>query len=232
MFEIRKSVERGAFSYGWLDTRHTFSFSRYYDEKFMGFGVLRVINEDIIKPGSGFGTHPHKDVEIITYVIEGAIEHKDSLGNKTVLKPGEIQIMTAGTGVEHSECNFFKDKDAHILQVWLTPENEEVEPHYDQKSFTEELKITDIVLVASGSGRDNSINLNQDADIYVCKAQGNGEKNIPTFHYRKAWVQVIKGEVWAQENLLEDGDGVGIEDTDNIVLKWSKGAEFLVFDLP
>lgn len=232
MFEIRKSEERGAFNYGWLDTKHTFSFCRYYDEKFMGYGTLRVVNEDVIKGGAGFGTHPHKNMEIITYVIDGAIEHKDSIGNDVILTPGEIQVMSSGTGVEHSECNYFKDRDTHILQIWMTPEAEDIEPKYDYKSFTEELKITDIVLVASGSGRNNSINLNQDADIYVCKSQGDGQKAISTFKYRRAWIQVIKGDVWIQDEKLSSGDGLGIEETDTIYLKWAKGAEFLLFDLP
>lgn len=232
MLEVRKSEDRGAFNYGWLETKHTFSFSQYYDQNFMGFGVLRVINEDKILGGAGFGEHSHSDMEIITYVISGALKHQDSMGNETVIRPGEIQIMSAGTGVTHSEFNNSQDEEAHILQVWILPETESLAPSYDQKSFSENLGCSDVILVATGSGRDDTVKINQDVDIYVGKARSDGEKIIKTFKYRKSWIQVVTGEVSVFDYKLYPGDGVGIEDKDSIEITWKKGAEFLVFDLP
>ena len=232
MLEVRKSEDRGSFNHGWLDTRHTFSFSEYYDVKFMGYGVLRVINEDKILAGSGFKEHFHKDMEIVTYVISGSLTHKDSMGNVGVITPGEIQVMSAGTGVTHSEFNYSANETAHILQVWIEPQEESSTPFYDQKTFSQDQGCSDILLVVSGSGRENTARINQDVDIYVGKGMSAGAKTLKTFKYRKAWVQVIKGEVSVCDSKLHPGDGVGIENKESIEIKWNKGAEFLVFDLP
>lgn len=232
MIQIRKSLDRGPANHGWLKSKHTFSFADYYDEKHMGFSVLRVINEDRILGGTGFDTHPHRDMEIISYVIDGALEHKDSIGNSTIIRPGEVQRMSAGTGVRHSEYNHHKDKETHFLQIWILPERTGVDPSYGQKSFVDGFGYSDLILVASKNGRNNSVSLNQDVDMYVAKPQDAGEKTIKTFKHRNLWVQVIKGEVRADGAALEAGDGAGITEVEQIKLRWSKGAEFILFDLP
>lgn len=232
MLEIRKSQERGSYNYGWLDTKHTFSFSEYYDVKFMGYGPLKVINEDKLIVGAGFAEHFHKDMEIVTYVISGALRHKDSMGNESVIRPGEIQVLSAGTGVRHSEYNDSSKEIAHVLQIWITPEEESLAPFYDQKTFSTSIGCSDVSLVASGSGRENTARINQDVDIYVGNAQSDGIKTLKTFKYRKTWVQVIRGEVSVSGSKLRPGDGVGVSDKDVVEISWKKGAEFLIFDLP
>ncbi len=232
MITVRKSQDRGPANHGWLKSQHTFSFGDYYDPNHMGYGVLRVINEDRIEGGTGFGTHGHRDMEIISYVIEGALEHKDSMGSDAVILPGEVQRMSAGTGVRHSEQNHLKDKETHFLQIWIIPEKEGIEPSYGQKSFANDFGCSDMILVASRSGKNGSVTINQDVDMYACQAQDAGEKTLKTFNHRHAWVQVIKGEVKVEGETLTNGDGAGIEKVEAIKLSWSKGSEFLVFDLP
>lgn len=232
MIQIRKSNERGLASHGWLNSRHTFSFAEYYDENHMGFGPLRVINEDRIEGGSGFGTHAHRDMEIISYVIEGALQHKDSMGNETVIKPGEVQRLSAGTGIRHSEYNDVKDRTTHFLQIWIMPEKTGVTPGYGQKSFENDLGRSELILVASKSGKQGSITLNQDVDMYVAKAKAAGEKQLRTSEHRKLWVQVIKGSVDVEGTKLDEGDGAGISEVEALNVRWNKDAEFIVFDMP
>lgn len=232
MIQVRRSDERGDANHGWLKSKHTFSFADYYDEEHMGFGQLRVINEDRIDGGTGFGSHGHRDMEIISYVIDGALQHKDSMGNTVVIKPGEVQRMSAGTGVRHSEQNDLKDKQTHFMQIWITPDQTGLEPSYGQKSFENDFGCSDMILVASKSGRNGSITINQDVDMYVAKAQDEGEKTLKTYPHRHLWVQVIKGEVTVEGTKLTAGDGAGIEKVDMLKVKWNKDAEFILFDLP
>ena len=232
MITVRKSSDRGLAEHGWLKSRHTFSFSDYYDPRFMGYSVLRVINEDRIEGGTGFDTHGHRDMEIISYVIEGELEHKDSMGTNTVIRPGEVQRMTAGTGVRHSEYNHMPDKETHFLQIWIMPEKQGMKPSYDQKSFSNDFGCSDLILVGSKDGRNGSITINQDVDMYAAKAQDDGEKTLKTYAHRHLWVQVIKGQVSVEGETLQAGDGAAIQDVDHLKLQWKKGSEFIVFDLP
>lgn len=232
MITVRKSSDRGLAEHGWLKSRHTFSFADYYDPRFMGYSVLRVINEDRIEGGTGFDTHGHRDMEIISYVIEGELEHKDSMGTNTVIRPGEVQRMTAGTGVRHSEYNHMPDKETHFLQIWIMPEKQGLQPSYDQKSFSNDFGCSDLILVGSKDGRNGSITINQDVDMYAAKAQDDGEKTLKTYPHRHLWVQVIKGEVSAEGASLQAGDGAAVQDVDHLKLQWKKGSEFIVFDLP
>lgn len=232
MITVRKSADRGNAEHGWLKSRHTFSFADYYDPRFMGFSNLRVINEDRIAGATGFDTHGHRDMEIISYVIEGELKHQDSMGTNTVIKPGEVQRMSAGTGVRHSEYNNLSDKETHFLQIWITPEKTGIAPSYGQKSFASDFSCSDMILVASRDGRNGSITINQDVDMYAVKAQDVGEKKLKTYPHRHIWVQVIKGDVRADGTQLEAGDGAGIQEVESVKLEWSKDAEFIVFDLP
>ncbi|HEX7674116.1 MAG TPA: pirin family protein [Bdellovibrio sp.] len=232
MITVRKSSDRGLAEHGWLKSRHTFSFADYYDPRFMGYSVLRVINEDRIEGGTGFDTHGHRDMEIISYVIEGELEHKDSMGTNTVIRPGEVQRMTAGTGVRHSEYNHMPDKETHFLQIWIMPEKQGMKPSYDQKSFSNDFGCSDLILVGSKDGRNGSITINQDVDMYAAKAQDDGEKTLKTYAHRHLWVQVIKGQVSVEGETLQAGDGAAIQDVDHLKLQWKKGSEFIVFDLP
>lgn len=232
MIYVRKSDERGNADHGWLKSKHTFSFADYHDQNHMGFGPLRVINEDRIEGGTGFGTHGHRDMEIISYVIEGELRHTDSMGNATAIKPGEVQRMSAGTGVRHSEMNALKDKITHFFQIWILPEKEGIQPGYDQKDFSHGFGCSDLILVASKQGRDGSVTLNQDVDMYIAKAQDEGEKLHKTFSHRHLWVQVIQGEVSVGETRLTTGDGAGLEKVEAIQLRWKKGTQFIFFDMP
>lgn len=232
MITVRKANDRGQAEHGWLHSNHTFSFANYYDPKHMGYSALRVINEDRIDGGAGFDTHGHRDMEIISYVIDGALEHSDSMGTKAVIMPGEVQRMSAGTGVRHSEMNHLKDKETHFLQIWIMPEKAGVEPGYAQKSFANDFGCSDMILVASKNGRNGSITINQDVDMYVAKAQDAGEKVLKTFNHRHTWVQVIKGEVKVEGATLVNGDGAAIDNVEAMKLQWTKDSEFIVFDLP
>jgi len=232
MIQVRKSNERGVAEHGWLKSKHTFSFANYYDPRFMGFGPLRVINEDKIEGGTGFDTHGHRDMEIISYVIDGALRHKDSMGSDAVIKPGEVQRMSAGTGVRHSEYNELKDKTTHFLQIWIMPEKNGVSPGYGQKSFASDLACSDLILVASKDGRNGTITINQDVDMYVAKAQMDGEKVINTYKHRHLWIQVIRGDVKVDDTKLTSGDGAGVQDVESLKLSWTTGSEFILFDMP
>lgn len=232
MIQVRKSAERGHVEHTWLDSKHSFSFGYYYDPAYMGFGVLRVINEDKIKGGTGFDTHPHRDMEIISYLVDGALEHKDSMGNTAVIRPGEVQRMSAGTGVKHSEYNRFKDQDAHLIQIWILPEKLGIAPGYEQKSFVSDFANGDLVLVASKAGRKGSVSMNQDVDMYAAKSETGGQTSLKTQGERRFWVQVLRGKVDVNGVGLEAGDGAGLSQITSIDLRWDKGSEFLLFDLP
>ena len=232
MIKVRRSIDRGDANHGWLKSKHTFSFADYHDPKHMGFGALRVINEDRIDGGSGFGTHGHRDMEIISYVIDGALEHKDSMGTDTVIRPGEVQRMSAGTGIRHSEHNHLKDQTTHFLQIWIMPEKNGIAPDYDQKSFAQDFSSSDLILVGSKNGRNGSVKIHQDVDMYAAKAQQSGSKMIKTFTHRYLWVQVIRGTVTVESTELNAGDGAGITDTESLSLKWTPVSEFILFDLP
>lgn len=232
MIKVRKSNDRGLADHGWLKSRHTFSFADYYEPKFMGYSVLRVINEDRIEGGTGFGTHGHRDMEIISYVVEGALEHKDSIGTVATILPGEIQRMSAGTGVRHSEYNKLKDAQTHFLQIWIEPDQTGIQPGYEQKSFSESFGGSDLILVGSKSGKKGSISINQDVDLYACKSIDGSERQFKTFTHRHHWVQVIGGEVVCDNEKLQAGDGAAIDGVETFKLSWGKAAEFLLFDLP
>lgn len=232
MIQVIKSNTRGLADHGWLVSRHTFSFAEYYEPTRMGFSVLRVINQDQIDGGTGFSTHPHRDMEIISYVISGALEHKDSMGTSTVILPGEVQRMSAGTGIRHSEYNQLKSQKTHFLQIWILPEQAGIQPSYDQKSFEDKFKSNDLILIGSKSGRDGSISIHQDVDLYACKSDTAGKKDLRISPERQQWVQVIRGQVSVSETILEAGDGAGLRQTNNLQLSWLKDSEFLLFDLP
>lgn len=231
MITMRKSNERGFFNHGWLQSHHTFSFGNYFDEKHMNFGNLRVINEDKIAAGTGFGKHPHSDMEIITYVISGALSHQDSMNNSSTIFPNEVQIMSAGTGVFHSEFNHLKNQETHLLQIWISPKEKKIAPRYGQKSFADDFKNNDLVLVVSGSGREGSIQINQDAEIFLGKFAVQKTFNFAIKPKRKIWLQIISGKISLGENTLENGDAAAIENEKEINLRAEENSEFLLFDL-
>lgn len=232
MINFRKSAERGQANHGWLQSAHTFSFGQYHDPKFMGFSVLRVINEDRVVAGSGFPPHSHQNMEIITYVIEGALEHKDSLGNVATMKPGDLQRMSAGTGVTHSEYNPLKDRGSHFLQIWVFPDKEGYPPGYQQKNFSAQLQTGEVVLVASNTGRDHSVAMNQDVDLYALKSNKDGERILNTDEARSYWLQVIRGVVKLNDRTSTAGDALQARNETRLHLKWQPNSEFLLFDLP
>ncbi len=232
MLTLRRSEDRGLANHGWLNSRHSFSFADYYDPRHMSFGPLRVINEDRIEGGTGFGAHPHRDMEIISYVIDGALEHQDSMGNKTTIRPGEVQRMSAGTGVVHAEMNGEKDKATHFLQIWVVPETRGIKPGYDQKSFDASFADRNLVLVVSKDGREGSVSIHQDADIYLGKLKSGESVDFKPRHGRGVWLQMIKGEAKALSTGLKAGDGAAITDETRIDLTAGADAEFLIFDLP
>jgi hypothetical protein len=231
MFSIRHAEERGRANLGWLDSRHTFSFGHYYDPKFMGFGPLRVINEDRVQPEQGFGTHGHNDMEIISYVLEGALEHKDSMGNGSVIRPGDLQRMSAGTGVRHSEFNA-SDKDlVHFLQIWILPERNGLEPGYEQKAFSADEKQGRLRLVGSREGRNGSVTIHRDVDLYAT-ILGDGEAvSHELAAGRTGWVQVARGSVILNGHQLYPGDGVAARGPSLFELTGTSDAEILLFDM-
>ncbi|HVM93846.1 MAG TPA: pirin family protein [Terriglobales bacterium] len=231
MLTIRRSNDRGGGNYGWLDTKHTFSFSDYWDEKWMGFRSLRVINEDWVAPASGFPTHPHRDMEIITYVLSGQLEHKDSLGTGSVILPGDGQRMTAGRGIRHSEYNPSATEKVHLLQIWLMPDKQGHEPGYEQKSFPEAEKRGKLRLIASRGGAEGSVKINQDAKLFVTLLSPGEEVKHALGAKRHAWLQVAKGEVELNGRTLQQGDGAAVSDEKQLTIKGTKDAEVLLFDL-
>lgn len=232
MMVIRKSNERGAADHGWLKSQHTFSFADYYDPAQMGFGPLRVINEDRIAPGTGFGSHPHRDMEIISYVVSGALEHQDSAGNKNVIRPGEVQRMSAGTGVVHSEYNFYKDRETHFFQVWIQPNKKGVPFSYGQRSFENELNEKNLVLVVSNNGRDGSISIHQDADMYVSRLKSGDSLRFAGRPTRNVWLQVVKGRLNVNQVTISTGDGLATKAETALEIAAEADSELLLFDLP
>lgn len=231
MIRIRKASERGHFDHGWLDTYHTFSFSDYYDSAHMGFRSLRVINEDRVQAGQGFGMHGHRDMEIVTYVLTGALEHRDSLGNGSVLRPGELQHMSAGTGVRHSEFNPSDREEVHLYQIWLLPERNGLRPSYEQKAFPEEERQGILRLVASPTGELGSLTIRQDARLYLATLKP-GEMVAHVLEAgRYAWLQVLRGQAALNGHLLSAGDGAAVSDENKLEITGQNDAEILLFDL-
>ena len=227
--KIRKSNERGHAEHGWLDTYHTFSFANYYDPQWMGFRSLRVINDDLVMPGMGFGTHPHRDMEIITYILTGALEHKDSMGNGRVIRPGDVQYMAAGTGVQHSEFNPSKDEAVHLLQVWIQPDKKSVAPRYAEKSF-KDAETGKLHLVTSKAGRDGSMAIHQDAELWLAKLEPNNRVKHHLANQRHAWLHVAEGEVSLNGKTLTGGDAAAVSGED-LELTATKPSQVLLFDL-
>ena len=233
MMDIRKSADRGLADHGWLLSRHTFSFADYYDPEHMGFGPLRVINEDRVRAGEGFGTHGHRDMEIISYVLEGALEHRDSIGTGSIIRPGDVQIMSAGTGIRHSEFHPSRTEAVHFLQIWIEPDRGGIAPRYDQKTFPESEKRGRLRLVGSRDGRDGSIVIHQDVDL-LAAVLGAGEKATHSLRKgRSAWLQVARGSVDVNGQTFDAGDGAGLRDEAAVAVT-GRGdrAEILLFDLP
>lgn len=231
MITVRKSEERGGGNYGWLNTKHTFSFSDYWDPRWMGFRSLRVMNEDHVAPASGFPTHPHSDMEIITYVLEGKLEHKDSLGTGSVILPGDGQRMTAGRGIRHSEYNPSNNEQVHLYQIWILPEKKGLEPSYEQKSFPTQEKQGKLRLIASPDAKDGSVKINQDARLYV-SLLAPGEEVAHSFgKNRHGWLQIARGSVELNGETLQQGDGAAISDEQKLTVKATKDSEVLLFDL-
>ena len=231
MIELIPSQTRGEADHGWLKAKHTFSFAEYHNPKRVHFGPLRVVNEDRIAPGQGFGTHPHKDMEIVTYPITGAIEHKDSMGNGTVITAGEVQRMTAGTGVQHSEFNHSKNDELHLLQIWMFPEQKDLDPGYEQKMFSREEKLNQLRLIASRDGRNGSVTVHQRVDLYASILEADAELNLAIADSNKVFVQVVQGAITVNGQKAAGGDGVQITDQDRLIITGQSEAEFLVFDM-
>jgi redox-sensitive bicupin YhaK (pirin superfamily) len=232
MLTIRRSADRGHIDHGWLNARHSFSFGNYHDPEHMGFRVLRVINEDVIAPGQGFGTHPHRDMEILTYVIEGALEHRDDMGNGSVIRPGDVQWMSAGTGVQHSEFNPSQEDPTHLLQIWILPDRQGRRPDYAEKYFPPEDRRGLLCLVASGDGTDGSLSWGQDVRLYASLLSAGDTVSLDLSPGRHAWVQLVRGSLVINGQTLDAGDGAAISDENQLQIKAGQDSEFLVFDLP
>lgn len=231
MITIRKGSERGHFNHGWLDTYHTFSFAGYYDPSHMRFRTLRVINEDRVAGGGGFPPHDHEDMEIITVVIEGALEHKDSMGNGSVIRPGDIQRMSAGTGVTHSEFNASKKEAVHLLQIWIFPDRQGHKPGYEQKSMPLEGRANRLQLLASPDGAEQSVSSHQDVRLYASKLQRNADLKYEIKNGRHAWIQVVGGQLKVNGHGLSAGDGAQVSNEPSLQMKAESDADFLLFDL-
>jgi len=231
MLTIRKSNERGHFNHGWLNTYHTFSFDQYYDPRYMNFRSLRVINEDFVAAGRGFPFHGHRDMEIITYILDGALEHEDSMGNGSVIRPGDVQRMSAGTGVRHSEKNPSTEERVHLLQIWIIPDTENLEPEYEQKAFSEDERRHQLKLIASTDGREGSVTVHQDVNLFASiieKGQSVEHSMSPT---RYGWLQVARGAVTVNGEQANQGDGVVIVAETDLSISANESAEVLLFDL-
>jgi quercetin 2,3-dioxygenase len=231
MITIRRSADRGRSEHGWLDSRHTFSFADYYDPAQMGFRALRVINEDRVTPGKGFPTHAHRDMEIVTYVLDGALEHKDSMGNGSIIRPGDVQRMSAGTGVTHSEYNPSPAEPVHFLQIWILPERDGLPPSYEQEKFSADAKRGALRLIASRGGDDGSVAVHQDVELFATVLERGDEVAHALQRGRHAWVQVARGAVTLDGTALRQGDGAAVSDAPSVTLRATETSEILLFDL-
>lgn len=231
MIKVRPAAERGKTQTAWLDSSHTFSFNRYYDPRYTGFRDLLVINEDFVAPGQGFGTHAHDNMEILSYVVEGALKHRDSSGGSGVIRPGELQRMSAGTGVSHSEFNGSESARVHLLQIWIRPERKGLKPGYEQKAFPDEGRRGRLRLVASRAGEDGSVTIHQSVKVYDARLASGEGVSYPLAGDRHAWVQVIKGAVTVNDTPLRAGDGAAISEEKALRVAASEDAEILLFDL-
>jgi redox-sensitive bicupin YhaK (pirin superfamily) len=231
MLTIRRAKERGHFNHGWLNTYHTFSFDQYHDPRYMGFRNLRVINEDFVSPGFGFPTHGHRDMEIITYILEGALKHEDSMGNGSVIRPGDVQRMTAGTGVRHSEQNASKDQLVHLLQIWILPNEMDLSPGYEQKAFSTDERRDRFRLIASEDGREGSVTVHQDVSVFASVLEREKSVEYEIGETRYGWLQVARGSLTINEERLEQGDGVVIMGEKLLTVTALDASEVLLFDL-
>jgi len=231
MITVQRSEERGHFDHGWLDTRHTFSFADYRDPEHMGFRSLRVLNEDRVRPGQGFGVHGHRDMEILSVVVAGALAHRDSLGTGSTIRPGELQRMTAGTGIRHSEFNASKEEPVHFLQIWILPEREGLEPGYEQRPFGAEDKRGRLRLVASPDGAEGSLTIHQDARVYASLLEPGAEVRHGLGPGRHAWLQVVSGAVQLNSQPLRAGDGAAVSGEASVVVRAAEGSDLLLLDL-
>jgi redox-sensitive bicupin YhaK (pirin superfamily) len=231
VIRFRKSAERGHVNHQWLDSFHTFSFSDFYDPNFVHFSTLRVINEDRVNAGMGFETHPHKDMEIVTYVLAGALEHKDSMGTGSVIRPGDVQRMSAGTGVTHSEFNHSKIEPVHLLQIWIFPKVKNLKPSYEEKNFSRQSKINQLLLVGSEDGRSDSVKINQDVNLYASVLENGGALQYRNHPSRNAWLHVALGQMFVNEKELGAGDAIAITGEEFLEMRTDSSAEFLLFDL-
>ena len=231
MISIRKADQRGHFDHGWLNTCHTFSFGNYYDPKHMQFRSLRVMNEDRVQPGQGFGTHGHQEMEIVSYVLEGSLQHQDSMENGSIVQPGEFQRISAGTGILHSEFNASSEELVHFYQIWILPNKDGLEPSYEQKLFPEEEKKAKLRLVASEGAEDGSLKIHQDVKIYLSTLSENDELVYRLLPHRHAWVQVLRGSIRLNELNLDSSDGAAVSDEDELRIKGSSNTEIMLFDL-
>jgi redox-sensitive bicupin YhaK (pirin superfamily) len=231
MLTVRRAADRGQADYGWLDSRHTFSFGEYYDPHHMGFRALRVINDDRVAAGQGFGTHPHRDMEIISYVVEGALEHRDSMGTGSVIRPGDVQRMSAGTGVTHSEYNASKSEPVHFLQIWVVPDVRGLAPSYEQRHFAPRERRGTLRVVASPDGRDGSVSIHNDVVLYAGLFDEGERAVVSVAPPRMAWVQIVGGEARVNGTALAAGDGAALSDETQIQIEGLAESELLLFDL-
>ena len=231
MITIRRAGERGHFDHGWLNTYHTFSFDQYYDPRYMGFRTLRVINEDFVAGGRGFPKHGHRDMEIITYILEGALKHEDSMGNGSVIRPGDVQRMTAGTGVRHSEQNASEREQVHLLQIWILPHTVGLEPGYEQKAFSEDERRGRLKLIASEAGSDGSVVVHQDVKLFASIIPAGEQVEYAMDQQRYAWIQVARGAISVNDQKADQGDGVMVAGESTLRINAEENAEVLLFDL-
>ena len=231
VLNLRKSENRGVSKLPWLHSLHTFSFGNYYDRDYNNYGVLRVINEDRVKAGKGFGTHGHKDMEIISYVLEGELAHKDSMGNGSVIRSGDVQRMSAGKGVFHSEFNHSKEKEVHFLQIWFLPDQKRIQPSYEQKTFSVREKSGKFKLVVSKNGREDSLSINQDIDMLVALLDNGQEQSYNLRNDRRAWIQLAKGKIKVNNIKMKAGDGLAVENVEQLKFTNSSNAEVIIFDM-
>ena len=231
MLTVRRAQDRGHANHGWLDTHHTFSFAHYHDPAHMGFRGLRVINEDRVAPGRGFGTHPHRDMEIVSYVLAGGLEHKDSMGTGSVIRPGEVQRMSAGTGVFHSEYNHSKDEPVHFMQIWIVPDRRGIEPSYEQRDFNDGSRDNALRLVADREGREGALRIHADVQLYSGVLDAGASVDHEVAEGRHAWIQVARGRVEVDGAMLGAGDGASTSDPSTLTIRALEAAEILVFDL-